>query len=160
LANPKPTAAQIRAARAVIYRRDRLQRILADLRSIDVLTNLNNPAQPRGAPSWFIEATGEISVAMTEAANRCKRIAAAHREVARDIAALRLPAADKADLRIAFNEYAIVWQRRGEIWGGKEKPDVDAAVAELKSHMTSAAKAAARVTPYLRQANNFSELVR
>jgi hypothetical protein len=160
MARPKPTAAQVKAVRAVLYKRERLQRILADQRSIEVLMNLNNPAQPNGSPTWLIEATGETSVGVTEAASRCQRIAAAFREMSREITPLRLPAADKSDLRTALNEQAIVWERRGAIWGAKEKPDPGAAVAELKSHLTSAVQALARVVPYLRRTNDISELVR
>jgi hypothetical protein len=97
----KPTPAQIRAVRAVLYKRARLQRIVADLRSIDVLTNLDNPQVAGTAPTWFLEATGGLTTGMAEAANRCKRIGAAYREMARELTPVRMPPDDKADLRVA-----------------------------------------------------------
>ncbi|HZQ66429.1 MAG TPA: hypothetical protein VFA66_14525 [Gaiellaceae bacterium] len=156
----KPTAAQIKAVRAVLYKRARLQRIVADLRSIDVLMNFDNPSVAGVAPSWFLEATGDLTTGVKEAANRCKRIGSAYREMSRELAAVRIPAADRADLRLALTEQAIVWERRGAIWAEDSAPDATAAAAELKSHLMSAVRAAARVAPYLRQGNQLADLLR
>jgi hypothetical protein len=160
MARPKPTQAQIKAVRAVLYKRARLQRIVADLRSIDLLMNFDNPNVAGVAPSWFLEATGGLTTGVKEAASRCKRIGAAYREMSRELAPVRIPAADKSDLRLALAQQAIVWERRGTIWAEDSAPDAAAAAAELKSHMTSAVQAAARVAPYLRQGNRLSDLLR
>lgn len=143
-----PTKKQITAVRAILYRPSRLRQIAADARSIDVLMNLNQPGR---APLWLLPATGKVSGAVKEAAERCERIAAAHRAMSSEIARLALPAQDKRALRTALEEQATVWAIRGSAWAAPGKPNVRAVVDRLKSHQREAFEASSKVRPYLRR---------
>lgn len=143
-----PTKEQITAVRAVLYKPSRLRQIDADVRSIDVLMNLNKPGH---APLWRVPATGNVSAAVKEASERCRRIAAAQRAMSREIAKLGLPAQDKRALRTALEEQATVWAIRGSVWADPGKPNVKAVVDRLTSHQRQAFEASSKVRPYLRR---------
>jgi len=154
---PKPSKKQIAAVRAVLYERKRLRQLLADLHSIDVLMGLHSAD---GAPVWVVSATGKPGSSLLEAVSRCRRVATAHRAMSSELGALSLPAADKQDLRSGLNEQATVWEVRARLWAATVKPDVTAALAQLKSHQAAAFRAAQKVSAYLRHGDDFQELGR
>lgn len=153
-----PTKAQISAVREVLYKRSRLRQIVADVRSIDVLMNLNNPNQPGRAPMWRVPATGRVSASVKEAAERCRRIATAHRAMSREISKLELPARDKRVLRTGLDEQAAVWEIRSSVWVAPGKPDVKTVVDRIKSRQRAAFEASHDVRAYLRPGKTYKDL--
>lgn len=157
---PTPPREQRAAVQAVIFERKRFRQLIADLRSIDVLMNLNNPNNPGGAPNWVIQATGELNTTITEAARRCKRVGAAYRAMSRDLADVELPARDKGRLRLALVEQAAAWEARGEIWGDPTAVDPDTAVRRIGRHTRAAAQAFAATRGYLPSVDRFNAAAR
>lgn len=147
----KPSKQQVKAVRAVLYQRARLRRLQADLSSIEVLMNLNNPSQPSGAPLWTIPATGQPSGALTEALDRSRRVVATLREMGAELGRLGdVPDGDRQALRTMLGEQAAAWEARALVWAAPGRPDVEAEVARIAAHQEKALRAQRRASRYLR----------
>jgi hypothetical protein len=146
----KPTTHQIRAVQKVLYKPARVRAVDADIQSIAVLMNVENPADD-GAPPWLVLATGAQDPRIAEAVMRCRRIATTVRTVAGELAHLDgVPAADRAKLRTSLTEQAAGWDARADAWNAAGRPDVEATTAQIVQHFTAAAKAQRTVRRYLR----------
>jgi hypothetical protein len=156
----KPTRKQIRAVRAVLYKRERLRRLLDDIHSIDVLMNLDNPAQPEGAPLWVYPANGQIGEGVAEAVKRCRRVAGTLRDIREELAELDVPDRHKHYLRESLEDQAKVWVLRGEVWAATDNPNVETAVKRLASRQRAAFDKARKVRAYLRKGESAEDLRR
>ena len=154
-----PSAAQIAALHAALYKRDRIRALSEHSESITTLMNLNPTAHlqsndirgPAGSgPTWFLKATGALSTSVAEAAQRCESIATVLLEIRDDVRGVDFPAADKQHLLNAIGAEAASWSARGRAWGASKAPaSVDSAVAPIDAHLTTAATEIAHVEHYL-----------
>jgi hypothetical protein len=147
----KPTAHQIRAVQKVLYQPARLRSVSADVQSIAVLMNVDNPGSD-SAPPWVVEATGAADPRIAEVVMRCRRIATATRAAAGELAHLAaVPAADRAKLRTSLTEQAAGWEARALAWEAPGRPDdVEGAAALISRHFAAAATAQRPVRRYFR----------
>jgi len=148
---------EIKAVRRVLYDRDRLRRMLDEVRSIDVLMNTGPNAAiapdsaqvPEGGPLWYLP-DGSIEPAVLEAADRCRRIASLLRETRRGLKDVDFNADDKRELRNALDAQAKAWIARGKTWSEPGPPtDVDAAVADINRHDMDSIRSYQRVQDYV-----------
>lgn len=142
----KPPRKHRAAVRAVMLERKRFRQLVADVKSIDVLMQLNDP---NAAPSFVIQATGAPTTGVTEAARLCERVGKAYRAMGSDLADVDLPDKAKRRLRLALAEQAAAWETRGEIWGAAETVDPDAALRRIDQHTRAAAQGFAATRRYL-----------
>jgi hypothetical protein len=147
----KPTAQQVRSVQKVLYKPARMRSINADIQSIAVLMNVDNPGSD-SAPPWVVEATGAPDPRIAEVVMRCRRIATAARAAAGELAHLEaVPAADRTKLRRSLTEQAAGWEARADAWEAPGRPDdVEGAAALISSHFAAAATAQRAVKRYFR----------
>jgi hypothetical protein len=157
---PKPTTAQVKAVRAVLYQPQRVKDLARLQANLAVVMNLNPDANlgdgdvcnpPGSGPQWYIPATGAIDDNITLAAGFCDQIAAILLKMRADLAKLDIPAVDRTNLRTALAEEAASWSARGRVWKRPGQPaDPRVEVAEISNHFSAALAAAKRVAHYYR----------
>jgi hypothetical protein len=152
------TNREIRAVRRVLYDRRRLRKLDAHLRSIDVLMNFDSHTtlspddirvSPGSGPAWFVPATGELDPGVSEAAERCKRVAGILREIRRELAGVSFDGADKRHLRDALEAQAKAFSARAKAWAAPGRPDADAEASKISGHEADSLRNFKRVKPYL-----------
>lgn len=153
----RPSRHDIRAVRAVLYKRDRLRKIQADMHSVEVLLNLAGP-EP-GAPRWVVESTGQVGSGVRLASERARRLAKTLRTIGAEIAELDIPDADQKVLRKVLNTDAALWDLRAKVWSDPDAPDETAVNAEFRTILTQGRAAVRKASPYLRKADEISDLL-
>jgi len=151
--------AEVRAVRRVLYDRERLRRMLTEVRSIDILmnTNANAPLPPDDirvnsgdGPTWVLLGTGEVDPAVVEAAARCRRVAELLRETRRALKHVDFDRGDRRALRAALDEHAQAWIARADAWvAPRGAVDPAVAAAAINRHDARATREYRRVRPYL-----------
>ena len=150
---------EIKAVRKVLYKRERLRAIAAEVSSIDVLMNTGGKVElspddariPGGGPRWLVGDDEEMTLdpAVAEAADRCDRLAKLLRETRNELRNVEFDSADKRELRNALEAHARAWVARGDIWRTVPAPDVNSAVNEISRHDGEAIRSYAKVDAYL-----------
>ena len=133
----RPTAKQINAVRAVLYKHDRLRTIddhttsIVHLMNLDPSASLPSTARPAGqGPLWYIPATRALSPTVVEAAARLDKIAALILQMREELAGVDFNSADKANLRAALAAQADGLRLRARVWRDPAKPGDPQALAE------------------------------
>ncbi len=151
------TEREVKAVRRVLYNRGRMRLLLTEVRSIDVLMNLDpyaslSPDDTRVAagsgPHWFLS-SGEVDPGVLEAASRCQRVAALLRDTRRELKDVDFDRADKRELRNALEEHAKAWIARADAWSRPGSPDVATMGAAINSHDAASLRSYHRVDAYL-----------
>jgi hypothetical protein len=147
----KPTPAQIKSVRRILYDPHRVRQMRDDASSISVLLNLENQ-NPSSTFSWYIPATGALAQEVVEAAQRCRRIATTLLSIRKDLAHVSVPETDRKHLMAALQAQAASWQARANAWAATGQPaDTDTLVASISGHVRTALAQAQHVQPYLRK---------
>ena len=145
----RPTKGEIVAAQKVLYRRGRLREMKDDVNSISVLMRIAPGSQPGVGPDFIIPATGAPGPGVKESIRRCRKIARNLREIAADLKDVKIPKADRKNLRAMVKEEATAWEIRADAWADPKRPDVEAVVKRISRHMRGAVDAATEVKVYL-----------
>lgn len=153
------TKREIKAVRRVLYKRERLRAMVAEVTSIDVLMNTGGKVVldpddariPGGGPRWLVGDDEEkaLDPSVAEAADRCDRLAKLLRETRSALKEVEFDSADKRELRNALEAHARAWVARGDAWRTLPAPDVKAAVNEISRHDKEAIRSYAKVDDYL-----------
>jgi hypothetical protein len=143
-----PTKQQIKAVRAVLYKRSRLRQIYGNYRSIDVLLQIA-PTSVNDGPNWVIQHTGEVDPSVLDAAQRARQIASAMQSMASELGSVSLPGDDRQNLVAALNAQAAAWTARAGAWSVPNANGASAAVATIAAHEGAARDAASKVREYL-----------
>ncbi len=161
MAQPKPVdPKQVAAVRKVLYRRDRLRKLVEHADSIVALMNLNptGPSPGLGAPPgsgpplWYVPANGKLDPFVLEAAGRLDKIADLLTQTRAELTHVDAPAADKRHLRAGLAEQAAAARARARAWRAPASPgDVEALVAPITAHERASATALSHVTQYLQR---------
>jgi hypothetical protein len=160
----KPTHDQIKAVHKALYKHGRMQRLSDLMHNLAVSMNLNPAADlptsdvrypPGSGPQWFFPDTGAVDNLVIQSAGYCDQIAHTILAMRADIQQVDFPKADKRNLSTALSEEAASWTLRGQLWRASGKPgDPDKAAARISEHLGNAARAALRVQPYLKSAQD------
>lgn len=152
---------EIRAVRRVLYERRRLRRLYQHASSIDVLMNTDpgralSPDDTRvqggAGPGWVIPGSGELSVAVLDAADRCDEIAKILLAVRRDLADVDFDRSDKHHLRAGLASQASAWRARGRAWRAPGPPgNIRATVAGITKRERASMREFRSVREYLRE---------
>jgi hypothetical protein len=150
--------AEVRAVRRVLYDRERLRRMLTEVRSIDILMNTNQNASlppddirvtAGDGPTWVL-LDGSMDPGVLEAAARCRRVAELLRQTRRALKDVDFDPGDRRRLRAALGEHARAWIARADAWSAP-RGAVDPAVAadQINRHDASAMRGYRKVRAYL-----------
>jgi hypothetical protein len=154
----KPTKAQIKAVRHVLYDHTQVTQMIDDIQSINVLMNLSGPPLPENdvrvavgdGPEWIVQATGALDPSVSEAVTRCHSIAQRLQTIRAALSALDLPHSDKQNLKTALQEQALAWTTRAGLWAQPKSPsDPKGTVAKITAHEKASSAALAKVKAYL-----------
>jgi hypothetical protein len=143
-----PTSTELAAVRSIILRTRRQQQIDDDVNSIGTLLNLDRQSPSRSV-SWYIPTTGKPSVSLSEAVDRCRRIAAAYMQMRQEVSETLVNAHDKLLIQEALGYLAGWWAARADAWGDERPASDPAAVAKaINAHLSNAYAAAHPVAEY------------
>lgn len=161
----KPTPAQIKAVRKVLYDRTQLKQMANDIQQVNLLMNISGPPLPQNdvriavgdGPQWFIQTTGAVDPNILSAVASCQSLAKRLLSLRSAVARLQLPPADKQFLTTALNEQALTWSARATLWQQQGAPaDPAGAVAQIAAHQAASFAALKHVQAYLRPPSDFN----
>ena len=145
-----PTSTELAAVRGIIFQAARQQQIDDDVSSISTLLNLDGQSPSRPV-AWLIPTTGKQSVSLSEAVDRCRRIAAAYMQIREEVGEALVNAHDKLLVQEALGYLAGWWSARADAWGDERPASDPAAVAKaINAHFFNAYEAAHPVAEYFR----------
>ena len=156
-----PTPQQIKAVQAVLYQVTRLRTLNDHLSSIASLMNLDPQAQlapndirvkAGSGPNWYIADTGQLDSDVVLAASLAGELATMMQQMARDLNAVNIPAADRHNLQTALTEGAFVWTLRSQ-WWKDPTPAAPSIAITVAHHVQTSALAASKVSSYYRPAD-------
>ena len=163
----QPTFQELEAVHKVLYSPARVQK-LEDL-LCDIGTRMNLQTLPCGAtipnrgpnygkgPRWYYvqgatlykRGKPKLSPFVTEAADRCDRVAAVILEMHDEMAHVNIPASVKADIRTGLSELAASWKERGAMWRDPNAAHGEAQVQAISARFRASMKAFEPVRHYL-----------
>ncbi len=151
------TRAEIRAVQRIIYDDRRTKKLSTEIESIVVLMNLDPGralpsddarVQAGSGPLWYIPATGKLTPAVLEAADRCDRVAEILTKMRRDLADVKVNKSDRRHLREALEQQAKGWRKRATSWRDPGRPGASIAKG-IAEHERNSAEELKKVNAYL-----------
>jgi hypothetical protein len=151
-------ASDVRAARKILYDKDRTSKIETEMESIVILMNFDpgeaiahdDPrVEPGAGPLWFVPATGKVSPAVLEAADRCERIASVLRKTRERLGDADFDRSDRRHLVAALRHLEKSWRKRAVSWRDPGRTEGSVA-AEITQHEIASANEFKSVAEYLR----------
>ena len=163
-----PPIQEIEAVQSILYdpgRAKKLESLVCEIGTqMNLLTvpcgelHIRNTGPNYGkGPTWYVNqgttlytsGRTKLSPFVTDAADRCDRLAALILEMHDAIAHANVNASAKADLRTGLSELAASWQQRGKMWRDPDAAHGDAHVQAISTHFRASMTAFERVRYYL-----------